>query len=87
LDTFLLPNYDVSPDGQRIVAASPIEHESAAPLTLVQSWTALLKKFPRGTHLACQRSFNNSNAYECPSAAETFWLWRTVKGPGGFFRF
>jgi Tol biopolymer transport system component len=40
------PNYkyDVSADGQRFLVATPREQKSSAPLTLVQNWTALLKK-------------------------------------------
>jgi serine/threonine protein kinase len=37
-------SYDVSADGQRFLVAVPVEQKSAAPLTLVQNWTALLKK-------------------------------------------
>jgi Tol biopolymer transport system component/predicted Ser/Thr protein kinase len=36
--------YDVSTDGQRILALTEPEHATAAPLTLVQNWPALLKK-------------------------------------------
>jgi hypothetical protein len=36
--------YDVSADGQRFLVAVPREQKSQAPLTLVQNWTALLKK-------------------------------------------
>jgi Tol biopolymer transport system component/predicted Ser/Thr protein kinase len=36
--------YDVSADGQRFLVATPRERKSPAPLTLVQNWTALLKK-------------------------------------------
>jgi Tol biopolymer transport system component len=36
--------YDVSLDGQRILAITEPERTSAAPLTLVQNWTSLLKK-------------------------------------------
>jgi Tol biopolymer transport system component len=36
--------YDVSADGQRFLVATPREQKSSAPLTLVQNWTALLKK-------------------------------------------
>jgi serine/threonine-protein kinase len=36
--------YDVSADGQRFLVAVPREQGSSAPLTLVQNWTALLKK-------------------------------------------
>ena len=36
--------YAVSADGQRFVVAAPREQKSPAPLTLVQNWTALLKK-------------------------------------------
>ena len=36
--------YDVFADGQRFLVAAPVEQKSAAPLTLVQNWTALLKK-------------------------------------------
>jgi len=35
--------YDVTADGQRFLVATPDEQNSA-PLTLVQNWTALLKK-------------------------------------------
>ena len=40
----LLYPYDVSADGQRFLVAAPVEQKSPAPLTLVQNWTALLKK-------------------------------------------
>jgi hypothetical protein len=36
--------YDVSADGQRFLVATPREQKSSTPLTLVQNWTALLKK-------------------------------------------
>ena len=36
--------YDVSADGQRIMAAVPVEEKSSPPLTLVENWTELLKK-------------------------------------------
>jgi Tol biopolymer transport system component len=36
--------YDVSADGQRILAAKPKKEESSPPLTLVENWTELLKK-------------------------------------------
>jgi serine/threonine protein kinase len=36
--------YDVSTDGQRFLVAAPREQQESAPLTLVQNWTALLKK-------------------------------------------
>jgi serine/threonine protein kinase len=36
--------YDASADGQRFLVATPREQKSAVPLTLVQNWTALLKK-------------------------------------------
>jgi Tol biopolymer transport system component/tRNA A-37 threonylcarbamoyl transferase component Bud32 len=36
--------YDVSLDGQRFLVATPREQKSPVPLTLVQNWTALLKK-------------------------------------------
>jgi hypothetical protein len=36
--------YDVSADGQRFLVAATREQKSSAPLTLVQNWTALLKK-------------------------------------------
>jgi eukaryotic-like serine/threonine-protein kinase len=44
-----LPNvggypYDVSPDGQRFLAIMPDEQVAPEPLTLVQNWTAGLKK-------------------------------------------
>jgi Tol biopolymer transport system component len=38
------PPYDVSSDGQRILLNRPIEEASAPPITLVQNWTALLKR-------------------------------------------
>ncbi len=37
-------NYDVSADGQRFLAALAPEGETGAPLTVVQNWTAALKK-------------------------------------------
>jgi Tol biopolymer transport system component len=36
--------YSVSANGQRFLVATPQEQKSFAPLTLVQNWTALLKK-------------------------------------------
>lgn len=36
--------YDVSPDGQRFLVVSEPEHSASPPLTLVENWTALLKK-------------------------------------------
>jgi hypothetical protein len=36
--------YDVSADGQRILAVMPNEQAAPEPLTLVQNWTAALKK-------------------------------------------
>jgi hypothetical protein len=39
-----LYQYDVSPDGQRILAVMPDEQAASEPLTLVQNWTAALKK-------------------------------------------
>lgn len=36
--------YDVSPDGQRFLVNRPIDQESSPPITLVQNWTALLKR-------------------------------------------
>jgi Tol biopolymer transport system component len=36
--------YDVSADGERFLVATPREQNSSTPLTLVQNWTALLKK-------------------------------------------
>ena len=36
--------YDVSLDGQRILAITEHERASATPLTLIQNWTSLLKK-------------------------------------------
>ena len=36
--------YDVSADGQQFLVAAPREQQSAAPLTLVQNWKALLRK-------------------------------------------
>jgi Tol biopolymer transport system component len=36
--------YDVTADGQRFLVTMPPEQKSAAPLTLVQNWTALLKR-------------------------------------------
>ena len=36
--------YDVSADGQRILAAVPVEQKASSPLTLVENWTELLKK-------------------------------------------
>jgi Tol biopolymer transport system component/predicted Ser/Thr protein kinase len=36
--------WDVSLDGERFLVTAPAEQKSAAPLTLVQNWTALLKK-------------------------------------------
>jgi serine/threonine protein kinase len=37
--------YDISPDGQRVLAALPAERpKTAAPITLVENWTAALKK-------------------------------------------
>jgi len=39
-----LYQYDVSADGQRILAVMPDEQAASEPLTLVQNWTAALKK-------------------------------------------
>lgn len=36
--------YDVSPDGQRILAITEPEQRASPPLTLADNWTALLKK-------------------------------------------
>jgi len=36
--------YDVSTDGQHFLVAATVEQKSAAPLTLAQNWTSLLKK-------------------------------------------
>jgi Tol biopolymer transport system component len=36
--------YDVSVDGQRFLIATPREQKLSGPLTLVQNWTALLRK-------------------------------------------
>ena len=35
--------YDVTPDGQRFLVNRPVDEESS-PITLVQNWTALLKR-------------------------------------------
>jgi Tol biopolymer transport system component len=37
-------SYDVAADGQRILAAVPLENKPAEPITLVENWTAALKK-------------------------------------------
>ena len=36
--------YDVSKDGQKFLVAVPTEQTVESPLTLVQNWTARLKK-------------------------------------------
>jgi hypothetical protein len=36
--------YDISLDGQRILAVAESERTASPPLTLVENWTALLKK-------------------------------------------
>jgi hypothetical protein len=36
--------YDVTADGQRFLAIVPNEHRIVEPLTVVQNWTAGLKK-------------------------------------------
>ncbi len=36
--------YDISADGRRFLVATPRERRSSVPLTLIQSWTAVLKK-------------------------------------------
>jgi hypothetical protein len=36
--------FDVSLDGQRFLVAMPPEQAAPGPLTLVQNWTAVLKK-------------------------------------------
>jgi len=36
--------FDVSADGQRFLVAAPREQQSSTPLTLVENWTALLKR-------------------------------------------
>jgi eukaryotic-like serine/threonine-protein kinase len=38
------PLYDVSADGKRFLINTPVEQGEVAPLTLVQNWTASLKK-------------------------------------------
>jgi serine/threonine protein kinase len=38
------PPYDVSSDGQRLLLNRPIDEASSPPITLVQNWTALLKR-------------------------------------------
>jgi Tol biopolymer transport system component/predicted Ser/Thr protein kinase len=42
--TFPHYRYDVTADGQRFLVATPRGPKSPAPLTLIQNWTALLKK-------------------------------------------
>lgn len=37
-------NFDISPDGQKIIIVSPVEQKDSQPLTLVTNWPALLKK-------------------------------------------
>jgi hypothetical protein len=37
-------HYDVSPDGQRFLAVAEPERSASPALTLLQNWTALLKK-------------------------------------------
>jgi hypothetical protein len=39
-----VPPYDVSSDGQRILLNRPISEETSPPITLVQNWTASLKR-------------------------------------------
>ena len=39
--------YDVSPDGQMFLVLRPMEDASMRPLTLVQNWTELLKKYQK----------------------------------------
>jgi hypothetical protein len=39
-----LNRYDVSADGQRFLVVTPEEGNAAQALTLIQHWTALLKK-------------------------------------------
>ena len=41
---FVAIPYDVSLDGQRILAITESERSSPIPLTLVQNWISLLKK-------------------------------------------
>ena len=41
---FLGYQYDVSPDGQRFLVVAPPEQNTVPPLTLIQNWTAGLKK-------------------------------------------
>ena len=36
--------YDISLDGQRILAITEPERSGSTPLTLIQNWTSLLKK-------------------------------------------
>ena len=36
--------YDVSADGQKVLLIRPLEDASTRPLTVVQNWTALLKR-------------------------------------------
>ena len=40
----LRQQYDISPDGQRILVNVAIAEESSSPITLVLNWTAGLKK-------------------------------------------
>ena len=42
----LSPNqlWDVSSDGQRILVAVPLNPKASEPVTLLQNWTAALKK-------------------------------------------
>jgi dipeptidyl aminopeptidase/acylaminoacyl peptidase len=38
------PQYDISADGKRFLINTPIQRAEVAPITLVQNWTAALKK-------------------------------------------
>jgi Tol biopolymer transport system component/predicted Ser/Thr protein kinase len=37
-------DFDISPDGQKVVVVTPVEQKDSQPLTLVTNWPALLKK-------------------------------------------
>jgi len=37
-------NYDVSSDGQRFLALTPVDEREASPMTVVANWQGLLKK-------------------------------------------
>jgi hypothetical protein len=64
--------YDVSLDGRRILAVTEPERTSSTPLTLVQNWTAMLKKEPSGAGPCdlARISSDKSPSVDLPNGAE-----------------